>query len=123
MPPVLGPTSSSPTALWSSDEASSARRVPSHSAIIVTSRPVRRSSMTTVAPASPNARSASIARTAAFASAFVDVTTTPLPAASPSAFTTTAPGCASMNASAAPTSWKTPNAAVGTPASRISRFA
>ena len=35
------------------------------------------------------------------ASSCVDATTTPLPARSPSALTTTAPGCASMNASAA----------------------
>ena len=62
-------------------------------------------------------------RTAAFASSFVDVTTTPLPAERPSALTTTAPGWASMKASAAATSSKTPNAAVGTPASRISRLA
>ena len=79
--------------------------------------------MTTRAPAAPNVRSASIVRTAAFASCFVDVTTTPLPAARPSALTTTAPGWASMKASAAATSSNTPNAAVGTPASRISRFA
>ena len=37
--------------------------------------------------------------------------------------TTTAPGWASMNAPRAATSSNTPNAAVGTPASRISRFA
>ena len=71
MPPVFGPSSPSRTVLWSSDDGSSASRSPSHSAIIDTSRPVRRSSITTRAPAAPNAPSLSMRRTAALASAFV----------------------------------------------------
>ena len=51
--------------------------------------------MTTVAPASPNARSPSIARTAAAASVRVEHTIAPLPAARPDAFTTSGSACRS----------------------------
>ena len=79
--------------------------------------------MTTRDPAAPNAPSTIMARTAALASSGDDATTTPLPAASPSALTTTGPGRASTNASAASTSAKAPKAAVGTPAPTMSRLA
>ena len=82
-----------------------------------TSGPVRHSSRTTRAPASPNARSSMAARMAASAAAASGATTTPLPAARPSALTTTAspnsPRRTTSMASAA--EWQTRYRAVGTP--------
>ncbi len=52
------------------------------------SSPARKSSTTTRAPASPMTLSTSIASIARSASSTVDATTTPFPAARPSAFTT-----------------------------------
>ena len=65
---------------------------PSHSAKKLISRPDRNSSITTSAPAAPNSPS-NIMAMAASASASVIATTTPLPAASPSALTTIGAPC------------------------------
>ncbi len=54
------------------------------------------SSMTTVEPDAPNFLSAIISRAAVLASSTVAATTTPLPRASPSAFTTMGAPWASM---------------------------
>ncbi len=88
MPPVFGPVSPSPTRLWSRDGARATARSPSHSGEDGSSGPTRPSSITTVRPASPKLVPASLARTSASASARSGVTSTPLPAASPSVFTT-----------------------------------
>ena len=69
-----------------------ARRVPSQSTNTESSGPVMPSSITHVRPASPNASPDRYARTASRASAIDSVTITPLPAASPSVFTTYEPG-------------------------------
>ena len=63
-------------------------RVPSQMAKTETSGPVIPSSMTTVHPASPKDSPASLARTSTSAASSSGVTSTPLPAASPSVFTT-----------------------------------
>ena len=55
MPPVLGPTSPSPTRLWSCAAPSGMAWVPSHSANRLISSPIRHSSITTLRPASPSA--------------------------------------------------------------------
>ena len=86
MPPVLGPTSPSPTALWSWQAASGSAVSPSTSAKKEASSPARKSSTTTEAPAAPKALPTNIISTAAHASATDCATTTPLPAASPSAW-------------------------------------
>ena len=65
---------------------------PSQSTRSDSSGPVSPSSITRVRPASPNAAPERKARTASRASANDSVTTTPLPAASPSVFTTYSPG-------------------------------
>ena len=84
IPPVLGPVSPSPTRLWSCAVPNGTIAAPSVSTNRLTSSPVRNSSITALAPGSANSAS-----TAAVASAGVVVTVTPLPAASPSALTTT----------------------------------
>ena len=61
---------------------------PSQKASTVTSGPTMHSSMTTVLPESPNLWPSIISRTAVSASSTVEATTTPLPRARPSAFTT-----------------------------------
>ena len=88
MPPVLGPRSPSRNRLWSCDDASGSTLRPSTITMKLASSPARKSSITTRAPASPIELSSSIASIAACASAVVVATTTPLPAARPSAFTT-----------------------------------
>ena len=80
------------------------------------------SSMTTVRPASPKASPASLARTSASASARSSVTSTPLPAASPSVFTTYGGAIVCRNSIASSASAKTPYRAVGTPAADASSF-
>src|ERR1039457_6829299 len=80
MPPVFGPWSPSKTALWSWVAARGRASRPSQSAIKLTSSPVRNSSITSLPFRVARAASASAASWA---------TTTPLPAASPSAFRTT----------------------------------
>src|SRR5215831_14993642 len=87
MPPVLGPRSPSKARLWSCAEASASAVSPSQSAKKEASSPCRNSSTTTCAPAAPNPPP-NIMSMAASASARVLAMTTPLPAASPSAFTT-----------------------------------
>ena len=66
---------------------------PSQKASTVTSGPVMHSSMTTLAPAWPNLWSPIMDRTACWASSTVWATTTPLPRARPSAFTTMGAPC------------------------------
>ena len=61
-----------------------------------TSGPSMYSSMTTRAPDAPKACPSIMARTASLASSQVWATTTPLPSASPSAFTTMGAPCASI---------------------------
>ena len=87
MPPVLGPWSPSNTRLWSCAETSGIAVSPSQSAKNDASSPSRNSSITTSAPASPRPPP-NIMSIAASASATVCATTTPLPAARPSALTT-----------------------------------
>ncbi len=86
MPPVFGPTSPSPRRLWSWLVASARTLRPSHRTMKLASSPARNSSMTTRLPA--GAAPPSMVSTAACASARVAATTTPLPAARPSALTT-----------------------------------
>ena len=88
IPPVLGPWSPSRARLWSWTEASGTTRAPSESTRKDTSSPWRNSSMTTLAPALPKRFSLIISSTAVRASAASSTMTLPLPAASPSAFTT-----------------------------------
>ena len=82
MPPVFGPVSPSPTRLKSWAGSSGNATVPSHTANSDTSGPARNSSTSTGCPA------ASTSRACAAATARSAVTTTPLPAASPSSLTT-----------------------------------
>ncbi len=90
---------------------------PSHSARNnETSSPVKHSSITTAAPASPNARAAMNASIAASAASSVAATTTPLPAVSPSAFTTIGAPRRRTNSRAAAASSKRSHCAVGMPA-------
>ena len=76
------------------------------------SGPVMHSSMRTVLPASPNLPSKH-SRTASSASSTVEATTTPLPAARPSAFTTMGAPCSRMKAIAGSHESKVAYAAVG----------
>ncbi len=92
MPPVFGPVSPSPTRLWSCAEAIGSAVSPSHSAKNEASSPTRQSSMTISQARSPSPPS-NIMSMAASASSTVPATTTPLPAASPSAFTTMGAPC------------------------------
>ncbi len=100
MPPVLGPSSLSSARLWSWADASGRPRMPSHRTKNDTSGPTRHSSTTTVVPAAPNAPWRMAASTASSASAVVAATVTPLPAARPSALTTTGAPNAATAASA-----------------------
>ena len=88
MPPVLGPRSSSNTVLWSWAPASGRMAVPSVIAKKEASSPTMNSSTTTLAPAAPKAPASRQSASAASASGSVRQMITPLPAASPSAFTT-----------------------------------
>src|SRR5215469_9997247 len=113
MPPVFGPASPSKARLKSCAASSGTAAVPSASANSDTSGPSRNSSMTTV----PQARAC---RTASRRS---PVTTTPLPAASPSAFTTW--GGPNASRAASTSAWVTHvrAAAVGTPAAAMTCLA
>ena len=71
------------------------------------------SSITTVLPASPKRLPLSISSTAALASSTFIATTTPLPAANPSAFTTIGAPVLAMNCFASSALENTPYAAVG----------
>ena len=116
MPPVFGPVSPSPTRLWSCAAPRGNAVSPSHSANSDTSSPTRHSSITTAAPASPNARACIMASIAASASASVAATTTALPAARPSAFTTIGAPRRRTNSRAASASSNRSHCAVGMPA-------
>ena len=95
MPPVFGPWSPSKARLWSCAVASGSACSPSHSTKNEASSPCMNSSTTTSAPASPKPPP-NIMSTAASASASVIATTTPLPAARPSALTTIGAPCSRM---------------------------
>ena len=88
MPPVFGPRSPSKIRLWSWVEAKASAFLPSAMTMKLASSPAMNSSITTRWPASPMPPPASIMSMAACASASVIATTTPLPAASPSALMT-----------------------------------
>ena len=88
IPPVFDPVSPSPTRLWSCTETIGTTRAPSEKTRNETSSPGRNSSRTSLAPAVPNFLSDIISATAACASALSSTTTTPLPAARPSTFST-----------------------------------
>ena len=96
MPPVLGPWLPSKARLWSWLAGMGTTCLPSAKASTVTSGPTMHSSMTTVEPDSPNFLSAIISVAACLASSTVEATTTPLPRARPSAFTTMGAPCSSM---------------------------
>jgi len=113
MPPVFGPWSPSSRALWSWLVAIGSTCSPSTMQMKLASSPSRNSSITTRAPASPKALPSSMSRTAASASASVRATTTPLPAASPSALMTMGAPFSRMYSSAGPTSANTRYSAVG----------
>ena len=83
MPPVLGPSSPSKARLWSCAVPKGSTVLPSQSAKKLASSPSRNSSITAEAPGAEK-----IASRAASAVARSVATVTPLPAASPSAFTT-----------------------------------
>ena len=90
MPPVFGPVSPSKAALWSCVGGSGTMVRPDTRARMLSSSPSSRFSITTCRPASrPNSSRTMMRSMAASASSFVEQTTTPLPAARPSALTTT----------------------------------
>ena len=89
MPPVFGPVSPSPTRLWSWAATSGVTRSPSLKTRNESSSPSRNSSSTTRPPASPTILPDSMSAATAIASSRLLAMTTPLPAASPSALTTT----------------------------------
>ncbi len=93
MPPVLGPRSPSSRRLWSCEVASGNTCVPSTIAMKLASSPSRNSSTTTTSPALPK-RPANMSCAVVTASSAVAQITTPLPAARPSAFTTSGAFCA-----------------------------
>src|SRR3989344_3516119 len=105
MPPVLGPSSPSLRRLWSWLVARASTFLPSHSTMKEASSPSRNSSITTRAPPSlwvtPYLLSTSMKSTASWASCSVMATTTPLPAARPSALMTMGAPSRSTNAGAA----------------------
>ncbi len=98
MPPVLGPRSPSKMRLWSWLEASGSTLRPSTMTMKLASSPSRNSSITTRRASSPGPLPASMASIAPWASAGISATTTPLPAARPSAFTTMGAPFASTHA-------------------------
>ena len=113
MPPVFGPVSPSPTRLKSWAGSNGTAACPSVTTNSDTSGPSRNSSTTTVSQAS------------AWASAWSRsvVTTTPLPAASPSSFTTYGGPNSSSARSTSAGSRQTNDRAVGTPATAITSLA
>src|SRR5690349_22811885 len=113
MPPVFGPVSLSPTRLKSCAGSSGSTADPSVTQNSETSGPARNSSITTVPQAS--AWSSAAARSV--------VTSTPLPAASPSSFTTYGGPNRSSAAAASPGVEQVRHAAVGTPAAAITSLA
>ena len=105
MPPVFGPVSPSPIRLKSRAAPSGTARRPSQSANTDTSSPSSSSSITIAVP------SAAAASSPSSSSSGVRQTKTPLPDASPSAFTTHGARATESEA------------AVGTPAASITSFA
>ena len=93
MPPVFGPLSPSQTRLWSCAEASGIAVSPSHSAKNEASSPTRQSSITISQARLPKAAAEHHVDGGFGLLARVSATTTPLPAASPSAFTTIGAPC------------------------------
>ena len=89
IPPVFGPLSLSNTLLWSWLVAIGIAIFPSARAIYDASTPSILSSINILSPALPNFLSTNIISIAFSASSLLLQTITPLPAASPSAFTTT----------------------------------
>ena len=92
MPPVFGPGVAVGQPLEVLGRGQGASRSPSHSTSSEHSGPTSPSSITTCRPASPKASPESLASMSASASASESVTSTPLPAASPSVLTTQGPG-------------------------------
>ena len=114
MPPVFGPSSASRRRLWSCDVASGSTVLPSTIAMKLASSPSRNSSTTTRSPALPK-RPANMSCAVATASSVVAQITTPLPAASPSAFTTSGAFCARIHAASKLSRVNLAYAAVGMP--------
>ena len=123
MPPVLGPRPPSSRALWSWELAKGTARSPSASAMKLSSSPLSRSSTMMRRPAAPNFPADNMALAASRASPGASATTTPLPAARPSALTTQAPSLESMCARAASSSVKLRASAVGMPCRCIKALA
>ena len=113
IPPVFGPASPSPARLKSCAASSGTAVTPSASANSDTSGPSRNSSMTTV-PQAGRARRPRPGRS---------VTSTPLPAASPSALTTYGGPNSSSAAATSAGPVQVPRAAVGMPAARMTFLA
>ena len=113
MPPVLGPASPSKIRLWSWLVASGRTFLPSTMTMKLASSPAMKSSIKTRAPGVPGAVSENMWSMARCASASVVATTTPLPAASPSALMTIGAPLRSRQACAASASVKVSEAAVG----------
>src|SRR6056297_158976 len=111
MPPVFGPVSPSPIRLWSCAVPKASTSSPSASTKKLASSPAMNSSTTISAPGPARSRS-----TASWASPGVPATTTPLPAASPSAFTTMGAPFPSIYSCAGPAASNRAQPAVGTPA-------
>ena len=98
MPPVFGPASPSRRRLWSCDVASGSTCVPSTIAMKLASSPSRNSSMTTTRRRPGRSGPANMSSAACTASSVVAQITTPLPAARPSALTTSGARCARTQA-------------------------
>src|SRR2546423_1232488 len=120
MPPVFGPWSPSRKRLWSWLVASGRAVLPSARTMKLASSPARNSSMTTRLPAAPRSLAFISESIAAFASAMLAATTTPLPAARPSALITigaprlatkalASSGCSKLRCSAVAMPWRSMN--------------
>src|SRR5436309_1272410 len=123
MPPVLGPRSPSKTALWSSAAASGIASCPFARTKKDTSCPTMSSSTTTRAPEVPKALCSMHSAIAASASSSVRQTMAPLPAARPSALTTSGAPTSRQYRRAWVGSSKVENCAVGMPWRSIRFFA
>src|ERR1051325_1001728 len=113
MPPVLGPSSPSRKRLWSWLVASGSTLAPSLITMKLASSPCRNSSTTTRAPASPRLFWFIMRSIAACASSTLAATTTPFPAARPSALTTMGAPRFATNALARSALWNVRYSAVG----------
>ncbi len=119
MPPVLSPVSPSPTGLWSWLAGMATTLWPSQKARNETSSPTSISSTMTSRPAAPNWAWTMICSRALTACSTVRQTTTPLPAARPSALMTMGAPFSSTKALARAKSSNTAKCAVGTPDSSM----